>query len=83
MTGSHDKRGDVTITWNSQAEFLEAPASASGERRQYLPCTRCGAIEAVALNVVATSCDACAAAAPHHNGPPSDAATATGMYDHE
>jgi hypothetical protein len=58
MTGSTTRAGVISITFDSQAEILEAPPR-DGVRQKYLPCEHCGAVHAVALNVVASLCARC------------------------
>ncbi len=55
-TGQVDRGGNVTITFNMQAEHLSAPNGG-----KYLPCEACGAVVEVPLNVVATLCPSCEA----------------------
>ena len=59
MRGTHDNHANVTITFNSQGEILEAPPAADGSRRKYLPCDCCGRVDAVPLNVVSGICEPC------------------------
>jgi hypothetical protein len=54
MKGTISGDGTVTITFNLQAEKLEAPGG-----RMYLPCDECGDIQICDFNVVSILCDDC------------------------
>ena len=54
MKGTIDNAGNVVITFNMQAELLEAPGG-----KKYLPCEICGKIQAVDYNVVTMTCGDC------------------------
>lgn len=68
--GSHDRHGNVTITFNSQGWILNAPRAPGGEHLKWMPCEHCGAIRAVPLNVVSCHCDnECASARGYERVP--------------
>lgn len=58
MRGTIASDGTMTITFNVQAEHLEAPPTRDA-RRKYQPCEECGALQIVPLDVVALSCSPC------------------------
>ena len=56
MHGTMDKHGNVTITFSMNEERLQAPGDTG---QQYLPCTMCGRVDIVEINIVAHLCDSC------------------------
>jgi hypothetical protein len=78
MTGTMNRGGTVTIALDC-FEKLEAPASPDGERRHWLPCEACGALHAVAWNVVSHVCEGCAADDAYDRATMS---TPQGAWDH-
>lgn len=59
MNGTINQYGEVTLTWNTQAEILSAPALPDGTPMKYLPCETCGGLQTVALNVESIMCLPC------------------------
>jgi hypothetical protein len=53
--GTIEKDGTVTVTWNSQADKLEATQSGL----HYLPCEICGVLQQVTWDIVVATCDRC------------------------
>ncbi len=54
IKGTYDNAGNVTISFNTQIDRLEAPGG-----KHYLPCDICGIIESVSPRVVAFVCNKC------------------------
>jgi hypothetical protein len=61
ITGTADRDGTITFTWNMQAYQLLSPDGT----QQLLPCEHCGQPQWVRLNVVSILCDICATVALH------------------
>lgn len=59
ITGTTDRDGTITFTWNMQAYQLLSPDGT----QHVLPCETCGQPEWVRLNVVSTLCNTCYAEA--------------------
>ena len=59
MYGKIDRVGNVEILFNTQVEKLEAPGG-----KQYLPCSHCGKVLKVEMNVISAFCDDACANAP-------------------
>lgn len=60
MEAHMDRHGRVTITFESQAEALDAPQDGRGIPLKYLPCGRgCGRLERVAYPACSVICDEC------------------------
>ena len=64
MKATHDRHGNVTISFNNQDACLRAPDELmpDGEwhHMQWLPCCSCGSLDSVELNVVSHRCQRCA-----------------------
>lgn len=59
--GCVSRGGRVLVTWNMQGWKLTAPPR-NGAGRHYVPCSWCGKLQAVPMNVVSCHCDnTCAA----------------------
>lgn len=54
ITGTIERDGTVTVTWNVQAERLAAPKGG-----HYLPCEVCGVVLEVTGTVVSVICPGC------------------------
>lgn len=91
MTGTHERDGTVTLTYNSQHGYSDC------EDGKLLPCNTCDAVYEVPGKVVAFNCDECVqhrdtcddmdcqhqVHKSRSGPPPYDAISATGAYDRD